>query len=142
MFETIKSLELLAIIMGWKWTNDILIREILWPVFKDWMVKGCDSKQEISFEGESKTSEKMLNTKETESLLEAATMYGDKPSSLEPNVDCQAISNETCSVRTGLNFKKTDSQTNNFQHGGNNHDHNTDAIIENILHLFGKFITA
>ena len=138
VFETIKSLELLAIIMGWKWTNDILIREMLWPVFKDWMEKGFDSKQEIRFNSENKTSENMLNTNEMQSLFEAGTIYCDKPSSLESNVDnCQAISNETCSVRTGLNFKKTDSQTNNFRHVGNNHDHNTDAIIKNILHLFG-----
>lgn len=37
-FETLKSLELLAIIMDWKWTNDVLIREVLWPHFHDWRI--------------------------------------------------------------------------------------------------------
>lgn len=38
-FETIKSLELISVIMGWKWTNDVLIREIIWPLLKEWKMR-------------------------------------------------------------------------------------------------------
>ena len=42
-----KSLELLSVIMGWKWTNDVLVREILWPVFEEWKTKGFHSNPEL-----------------------------------------------------------------------------------------------
>ncbi len=35
-FELSKAMELLASSMGWEWTNNILIREHLWPVLKKW----------------------------------------------------------------------------------------------------------
>ncbi|XP_072033180.1 uncharacterized protein [Amphiura filiformis] len=37
-FELSKAMELLAVVMGWEWTNDVLIREHLWPVLKKWTV--------------------------------------------------------------------------------------------------------
>ncbi|XP_022095306.1 uncharacterized protein LOC110981757 [Acanthaster planci] len=35
-YEIVKALELLAHHLGWKWTNDHLIREKLWPILKNW----------------------------------------------------------------------------------------------------------
>ncbi|XP_028393251.1 uncharacterized protein LOC114517665 [Dendronephthya gigantea] len=35
-FEAVKCLELLAFYMGWKWTTNVLFREVLWPFFKEW----------------------------------------------------------------------------------------------------------
>ena len=45
-FEVVKCLELLATLLGWRWTNDILIREHLWSILREWKTKilcGVDS---------------------------------------------------------------------------------------------------
>lgn len=52
MFEVIKCFELVAVIMGWKWTNDILIREIVWPVLKEWKMEGIQSKPQTTLDGD------------------------------------------------------------------------------------------
>ncbi len=96
-FETIKSLEILALIMGWKWTNDILIREILWPVFKEWKMKGFYAKREAILDSENKKSEHVLKKDQN---------------SFDP--------------KTNRDFKR------------DNHEHNMDKTIENIIRLFGK----
>jgi uncharacterized Zn ribbon protein len=139
VFETIKSLELLAVVMGWKWTNDTLIREILWSVFKDWKMKGFDSNEETSSNGKNKTFEHVLKVKETGSSLESGTVYEDN--SLVPNnvaVDCP--SNEPAHlVRTEMNINAPDTKTRSNKLVEINHDHNMDITIQNILRLFGNF---
>ena len=37
--------------MGWKWTNDILIREIVWPVLKEWKMGRIQSKPQTTLDG-------------------------------------------------------------------------------------------
>ncbi|XP_076323637.1 uncharacterized protein LOC143232294 isoform X2 [Tachypleus tridentatus] len=39
MFELSKAVELLARREGWEWTNNVLIRELLWPVLQQWSVR-------------------------------------------------------------------------------------------------------
>ncbi|XP_013403612.1 uncharacterized protein LOC106168898 isoform X2 [Lingula anatina] len=36
LFEQQKALELLCVHEGWQWTNNTLIRELLWPVLQEW----------------------------------------------------------------------------------------------------------
>ena len=52
LFEINKCFELVAVIMGWKWTNDILIRDILWSVLKEWKMKGIQSKPQTTSDGD------------------------------------------------------------------------------------------
>ncbi|XP_022243184.1 uncharacterized protein LOC111086068 [Limulus polyphemus] len=39
VFELSKAVELLARREGWEWTNNVLIRELLWPVLQQWSVR-------------------------------------------------------------------------------------------------------
>ncbi|XP_032233795.2 uncharacterized protein LOC116616081 [Nematostella vectensis] len=42
IFETIKSLELLAFVLGWEWTNNVLTREVIWGLLRDWRKETSD----------------------------------------------------------------------------------------------------
>ncbi len=35
-FEVLKSLEVLAVHMGWEWCHNYLISERLWAIFRNW----------------------------------------------------------------------------------------------------------
>ena len=36
MFKYRKALELLAVVEGWTWTNNVLLLEIIWPILQHW----------------------------------------------------------------------------------------------------------
>ncbi|CAB3994493.1 Hypothetical predicted protein [Paramuricea clavata] len=153
-FESIKSLELLAIIMGWKWTNDILIRGILWPVFKEWKIQIFDAKQETILDSESQKAERVLNTKEIPNSSEAGTintdglecpalnaMFVDCQSNITDQVELECVNNEQL-VETSnetvcpVNMK-TESNIDTQMKSDFKHDENMDTTIANILHFLG-----
>ena len=141
--------------MGWKWTNDILIRGILWPVFKEWKIQVFDAKQETILDSESQKAERVLNTKETPNSSEAG--HSSPSASIVPapnamSVDCQSnitdqvelecvnneqlveTSNETvCPVNM-----KTESNIDTQMKSDFKRDENMDTTIADILHLLGK----
>ena len=139
-FEIIKCFELLSVIMGWKWTNDILIREILWPVLKEWKIQGMNLKQ-TTLESESQKTE---NRNENGNSFKIERVSADDVSVMP--LDCQSntitfgleclkadkldeTSNETMCSDTTINAtRKSDVKCNE----------NMDASIANILRLLGK----
>lgn len=126
--------------MGWKWTNDILIREILWPVLKEWKIQGMNSKQQTTSDSETQKPEDRV---ENENSLKIEEVSADDvsvmPNTTKTELECLNVdklvgtSNETmCSDTTIDDTRNSDLKSNE----------NMDASIANILRLLGKCLSA
>ena len=140
-FEVIKTLELISVILGWKWTNNVLIREILWPLFAEWKMKGCGKTKGDMSSNQAKNDNGCVLTAVGQSPTDSIPPYC--LSKMSTTVGLQ--SDETSKHHVCSSNIHTDLCTaiENISKGGvesdGNHGSSMEATIVNVLCLFGEF---